>query len=183
MLGTTLKQQVQACTKGEVVDITKLVEMLGGEVCLYCASTVEKGELASEVVATNEETGTVTSRYTFRLNDKNSKQENNTVLALLLAEYILNASQSEVLKEKYQLDVFFLRGLRNVRMSKQVILATRLVLPESVIEQAGEINFDTAGYARKAGLLPEFVSCAYSDVSVHGILGMFDSIHMGHALK
>lgn len=182
MLGEGLKNYVDACTKGEVIDIVKLVGVLGGKVRQGPMPTVDKGELVAEKIQADEQTDNL-SEYIFQLNQQNSLAENNTVLALLLAEYVIHANHASLLKEKYLLDVFFLRDLRNVRMSRQVILATRLALPETVIEQTGHINFDTAAYARKANLMPEFVSCAYSDVSVQGILGMFDSFHMGDMLR
>ncbi len=167
--GEYLQKLVDHCTKDEVVDTLALAEQLNCVVVHKTFSTADKGVLLPP-------NATRLGRTAIVLSEDNSEAENRTLIPLLLADYILNNNPDAV--KRFSCDVFFLAEVRRYRASRHMFLATRLALPESIIEKISGINFDTNGYARKACLLPNFVNCAFHSHEVGGLLGLIDSLDM-----
>lgn len=178
-LGAFVSYTVQSHTDAEgVVDIRKVARALGFD--MYISQhlrTADKGKLYA--AGSEVERETVTSP-TILLNEKNTDEENRTVVALLIAEYML--SQRNQNGREITCDMFFLQGIRQYRVSRQLFLATRLLIPEHIIEQTQSITFSAPAYAAKAKILPGFLACAYPKRDVSGLLGFIDSMQMSFTI-
>lgn len=167
--GEYLQKLVEHCTTDEVVDTRELAVQLNCAVVHKTFSTADKGVLLPP-------NATRLGRTAIVLSEDNSEAENRTLIPLLLADYILNNNPDAI--KRFSCDVFFLAEVRRYRASRHMFLATRLALPEHIIERITGINFDTNGYARRACLLPNFVNCAFHSHEVGGLLGLIDSLDM-----
>ncbi|GAB3039115.1 hypothetical protein [Bowmanella dokdonensis] len=170
--GEYLKSLVEANTRDDVVNIVALAEQLGCALLIEQANVPEKGVL----VPPNRKR---IERPLILLQKSNSQEENHTLIALLLADYILHNDPNRT--RRFGCDTFFLRELRQFRTSRQLFLATRLAMPESVIEKVSDLNFDTLAYARRSRLLNNFINCVFHSTEVGGLLGMIDSLDIGPA--
>lgn len=92
------------------------------------------------------------------LNKNNDTRHNYTLVALLIAQLMLHPEKAETGGIKY--DVFSLKDIRDNRFSNIMMLATRLAVPEFVIDQMEDFGFDVQGYANKSKFLPDFIKSA-----------------------
>ncbi|GGD74512.1 hypothetical protein [Lacimicrobium alkaliphilum] len=167
--GEYLQKLVDHCTHDDVVDTLALAEQLNCTLVYKPFSTADKGVLLPPKATRLGHTAIV-------LSEDNSEAENRSLIPLLLADYILNNDPNAV--KRFSCDMFFLAEVRRYRASRHLFLATRLALPDKIIEKICGINFDSIGYARKAVLLPNFVNCAFHSQEVGGLLGLIDSLDM-----
>lgn len=112
------------------------------------------------------------------LNKNNSEAENNTAVALLLAKYCLDWGNGAVKDSK--IEIFYLRELRAYKTSRQVILATRLAIPDGIIEKCNDLRFNSSRYAQEAKLLPNFIDASFHIPTGSGILNLLDSMDMSN---
>lgn len=173
-LGAYLKELIEAHTNEKsVVDLRGVIDNIGFNAFLMPLPIAEKGSLYPKGSPLCRPR---TSDPTILLNEQNTEAENRTVMALLIAEFILVKRDQP--NRILTCDVFFLRNIRQYRISRQLFLATRLVIPEKIIEFASDLRFNMAAYCNEAKLLPSFVGCACSKKDVGGLLGIIDSIDM-----
>jgi len=109
------------------------------------------------------------------LNPKLDKKTKFTLVAIALAEYIIHPEK--VTSHGVLYDMFFLRELNANKATKLIMLATRLVVPEHIIEKISNSlevqfsndsqtdNFDTNAYIAMANYLPEFLRCVIKESS------------------
>lgn len=176
-LGTFLKGMLDTFSDGAVIDIENMLLTLKYRILLRTMKDTEKGAFYPLGVELDMD---VINAPCFLLNTKNSHSENRVILALLFAEYLLSLKKES--KKVYTCDMFFLRELRQYRISRQLFLATRLVMPESVIDDLDKMKLQANSYAKQAELLPAFINCAYPQKDVGGILGLLDSLDTGFTL-
>lgn len=177
-LGTFVRGILDSHTSEEgVIDIRKVAFALGFDVYSVDLRIADKGKLYPSGVDVEH---TTTRCPTILLNNRNSESDNRTVMALLIAEFMLTqrGQQSRILT----CDMFFLSDIRQYRVSRQLFLATRLVIPEPIIEKTQDIRFNVPAYCLKANLLPAFVACAYPKRDVSGLLGFIDSLQMAFTI-
>ena len=97
-----------------------------------------------------------------------TESERNTLRAIMVAHGLLYPDQLN--SKGVSIDTFYLQEIRRVRTSKDILLATNISMPERIRMKVRDLKFDCNIYAKKAQLLPTFVSCAASDSSVNFIL-------------
>lgn len=107
------------------------------------------------------------------LNKRNTPAESNTSIALLLSKYCLDWGNGTV--KDSRVDIFYLRELRAYKTSRQVILATRLAIPDNIIEKCNDLRFNSSRYAKEKSLLPNFVDASFHIPQGSGLLNLLDS--------
>jgi hypothetical protein len=165
--GLLASQVIEANTHGNVIDHRGVAQDFG---CDFSEQTfmdsTKKGTLSH-----NSAPGRL---GTFQFNRFNSEEENNSLTALLLAQQLLNISQN--IFRHTHCDVFFLRELRKHRMSQQLMLATRLAIPDTMIAKISDIRFNSMGYSKDANLMSEFVNSAFHIEDGKGFFNMLDRV-------
>lgn len=168
-LGTFLKGLLSDLTVDGIVDVKQMMLNMGVAVEHAALKTADKGQFFPYGPPDTNLNG-----QTILLNRNNRPEEDRTVMALLMAEYLL--SQLKDRSRVLTCDMFFLQDLRQYRISRQLFLATRLAIPETIINQVDDIQFSAPKYARDAVLLPSFVACAYPRKDVGCLLGIIDNL-------
>jgi hypothetical protein len=107
----------------------------------------------------------------------NTHAEDKTTLALLMAHYLLQAAEWGTLKP-YTIDRFFLMELRKIKMLHQVVLATRLAIPATIIKQLDGLQFNSVSYTQQACLMPVFLASALH-ISGKGLFGIMNNVNIG----
>lgn len=99
-----------------------------------------------------------------------SYQEQNTVIAILLAKYCLYPEFMDT--KGYRLNIFEMKTFRETRFSRLMYMATRMALPESVIEQINDVKVQHIHVEATEHFLSEFI---YSTVKGHTIQFLLDN--------
>ena len=123
-------------------------------------------------------------KLTIWLHPKNDKPTKMTLVAFCTAEYIIDPERVRTNGVVY--DMFFLKDQFKNKTTKLVMLATRLVMPEYIIDHIAnesEISFsrkcdqierfDVDGYIQQSDYLPEFIRCAIKESTGMFILDSF----------
>jgi len=97
-----------------------------------------------------------------------------TLVAIAIAEFILTPSRLE--GEGIRYDMFFLKEIYHQRYSYRMMLATRLAVPEEVINQMDEPGFDMVNYLAGSDYQPQFISCCVKDSSALFLLSNFSEL-------
>ena len=176
-LGTFVRGVVESHTHDDVVDVFKVARALGFLVAKDDLKIADKGKLFPSGVEIDREKTTLP---TILLNKNNTEAEDRTVTVLLIAEYML--MQRSDVGRVLSCDTFFLSDIRQFRVSRHLFLATRLAIPENIIEKTQDIQFSAPKYSLKAKLLPAFLACAYPKRDVSGLLGFIDSMQMNFTI-
>ncbi|MDT0602358.1 hypothetical protein [Thalassotalea castellviae] len=106
------------------------------------------------------------------LNSSLDQKTKFTFVAIAVADYMLDSDR--VCKQGVVYDMFFLRDLNANKATKLIMLATRLAMPEHIIEKLSNAlevqfskdnkeTFDADAYVRDSKFLPEFVRCAIKE--------------------
>lgn len=169
-----LKKAVEDNTNGESINIKQTALDLGCTFGDRFSDSIDKGRIFP--VPNDENT-----LAKIELNKKNTRVENNTIVALLLAKFILML-ESGIIKED-RCDVFFLSEMRSSRTSAQMLLATRLAMPESIISQLDSLHFDTHNYAKKSELMHKFVNSAFYISDSVGFFGILNKLEIGFSSR
>jgi hypothetical protein len=92
--------------------------------------------------------------------------------ALLSAQALIDLVNFKHLR-KIECDVFMLNSLKNYKLSPQVILATRLAIPEKIIKDLDQLKINGHDYVERSNLLPQFVSSAFpiSNLGAFKVMG------------
>lgn len=157
-------------TDGERINIIKCALDLGCNFTGHFEDSIDKGRITP---SSNEKDYFAS----ISLNKKNTIEENNTIVALLLAKFILML-ENGVMKEA-KCDVFFLSEMRGSRQSRQMLLATRLAIPDIIIEKLDSLHFDTHSYASKNKLMHKFVNSAFYISNAKGFFGILNQLEIG----
>jgi len=139
---------IEKHTKDEVIDIMDMAESMGIRVRYVEMET-------STDVATMKQ-GEVNKRPDIELNINNTTEQNYTLVALLLADCFIAPQKAKY--EGFKYEIFFLKDLRNFRLSRTLLLATRLAIPDSIINQIGEFGFNIDAYIARTNYMPSFVN-------------------------
>jgi hypothetical protein len=98
-----------------------------------------------------------------------SQKEKNTLTAMLLAKLILNVEKVKELGA--EIEAFEYKGMKDIRYSRLMYLATRLALPESEIDKIDSSSLNKPLIMATAHYSEEFVNNAVSGHSVGVLLG------------
>ncbi len=150
----------------EVIDIMEMASSLGINVKYV-------DMVASTDVAIMKQ-GEEDKRPTIGLNKTNTKEQNYTLVALLLADCLI--APEKVFQEGFKYEIFFLKDLRQFRLTRTFLLATRLAIPEKIISQFDDFDFNIDAYIAKTNYLPVFInnmikSSSASFIMVNNLLG------------
>lgn len=169
-----LNKAVENNTNGDTINIKQCAKDLGCEFGDSFSDSVDKGRISPAGQGSD-------SFAIISLNKANSDAENNTIIALLLAKYILML-EGGVIKDE-RCDVFFLSEMRGFRESPQMLLATRLAIPESVIERVNELNFNSQKYASQSNLMRNFVGSVFFISDARGFFGILNQLEIGFSSR
>ncbi len=167
MSNSGLQQLIESATQEDKVDLRKICQTLGVKVKI--------DESLNDLcrIDSNE-----SQQATIWFKQSLDKQTKLTLIAIALAELVLHPNR--VNSQGVNYDVFFLRDLTKNKTSKLMMLATRLAMPEHIIDKVSneiEVNFsrptteekfDVDKYIRDSNYLPDFVRC-----SIKQCTGMF----------
>jgi len=139
---------IEEHSHNEVIDIMAMASSMGINV-----SYVDMD--ASTDVAVMKQ-GEEDKRPKIELNKNNTIEQNYTLVALLLADCFIAPQKAST--EGFKYEIFFLKDLRNYRLTRTLLLATRLAIPENIINQIDEFDFNIDEYIAKTNYMPSFVN-------------------------
>jgi len=156
---SALQNLIESATVGDIIDLKIICQTL--DVKLKVDDNLQ--DLCRVGVNDQQQT-------TVWFNANLDKKTKFTFVAIAIAEHIINPDK--VAETGVVYDVFFLRELNKNKRSKLLMLATRLAVPEDIIEkisQESEVSFsreqtsdkfNVDTYIAKSNYLPEFIRCA-----------------------
>jgi hypothetical protein len=147
-LGLLIESTVAQHTHDGVVDVTAVAASFGCEVVMKFKNSTLKGAIRP--------CSSENKLAEIALNVKNDNATNRTLIALLLAEHLLNLVHRR--SKKVTIDTFFLSEIRNYKMSASVMIGTRIAMPREIIDSIDCPLFNALDYASEAELMPSFVS-------------------------
>ncbi|GLX77012.1 hypothetical protein tinsulaeT_03520 [Thalassotalea insulae] len=158
MSNSAIQRLIESATHQDTVDLKAICQSLHIRVVLdeqlqdYCKIGIDVDE-----------------KLTIWLNTKIDKKTKFTFVAIATAEWLIHPDR--VKDQGVSYDIFFLRELTNYKASKLIMLATRLAVPEHIIEKLSDAlevqftkndaadNFDSDAYIENSDYLPEFLRC------------------------
>ncbi len=169
-LGNIITTVIETNTDGDTININGVVEKLGCAFTDDLEDTFIKGRLPP-VDDSNDLVATIA------IHRDTPDTERKTVIALLISKFIMQLAGGRI--SKIECDTFFLSELRQHRMSPQVILSTRLLIPEHVIPTLDALRFNSTGYAQKYKLMTSLVDSAFRISDPDGLFGMLRGLNSG----
>jgi len=164
MSSNAIEKLIQSATDGDTVDLKAICKKLHIRVALdetlsdQCKIGLDKQQ-----------------RLNIWLNPTLDKKTKFTYVAIATAEYIIDPER--VAEQGVSYDIFFLKDLNKNKATKLIMLATRLAVPEHIIEHLANAldlqftknnvfdKFDYDGYIANANYLPEFLKCVIKESS------------------
>ncbi|WP_206484071.1 hypothetical protein [Thalassotalea sp. G2M2-11] len=164
MSGIDIQQLIKSATKGDTVDLKAICQKLKIKIKLdddlkdYCKVGLDKKR-----------------HTTIWLNSSLDRKMKYTFVAIATAELIIDPIR--VSEQGVTYDVFFLRELHQNKATKLIMLATRLAVPEHIIEHLSDDldmqftknnafnKFDSDAYIANAEYIPEFLRCVIKESS------------------
>lgn len=164
MFSRYVKKTIEHCTNDTetLINIPKLISYLGFKVYFK--------EMDDKAYITYDGERNYASLY---LNDKLSPKDQQAIAILIISEFFVRFKQNK--SKKIVFDMFYLSNINRIKMSKQVFLATRLALPERIIEKMDNFNSDKQRYSELSQLPVYFLDLARKKKSVEMYLKMTDS--------
>jgi len=159
----------------EVIDIMAMAESMG--------ISVDFVEMKTSTDVAIMKQGEEDNRPKIELNKINTIEQNYTLVALLLADSFIAPQKAS--REGFKYEIFFLKDLRNYRLTRTLLLATRLAIPEKIINQIDESGFDIDAYIAKTNYLPSFVNnmVKNSNASFLFINNLIGAVPIDHLIK
>lgn len=177
MSTSILTSLVRGATVGDFVDLRVICSTLGVKVMIT--------EFISDLCLLYKNDD---GQVIIKVNKNLSKKEMSTLVVLALAESIIHPEK--LYRERTIYDMFFLKEMRSQMHSRSFILATRLVLPEHIIEQLiissendfstrknpnTDVNFNAKNYIQESIYLPEFLNMIIKESSARLLLNNVDT--------
>jgi len=174
MSSNVIEKLIQSATEGDEVDLKAICKKLHIRVSLD-----ETLSDQCKIGLDNKQ------RLNIWLNPTLDKKTKFTYVAIATAEYIIDPER--VAEQGVSYDIFFLKDLNKNKATKLIILATRLAVPEHIIEHlanASDIQFtknnahdkfDYDGYIANANYSPEFLKCVIKESSSKFLLDTLTS--------
>jgi len=174
-IGNVVVSLIEKHSKNEVIDIMKMASSMGISVNYVDMET------STDMATMKQEDDD--NRPKINLNKKNTIEENYTLVALLLADCLIAPQKAH--REGFKYEVFFLKDLRQFRLTRTFLLATRLAIPEQVINQIDVFGFNIDAYIAKTKYLPAFVNnmVKNSNASFAMINNLLGGISIDHLFK
>lgn len=161
-LETLLKE---ACSEdNEYVDIRNLCERLRINISTK-GEHLETTQMARFYTEDNEDKY---QRRFITLSPSLSECEQNTVIAILIAKFCL--VPDAIHERGHEVNVFDFKSLRTIRFSRLMYLATRIALPEEIIEKIDDITLSNKNLKATEMFTSDFVSCAVKGHTIQFLL-------------
>lgn len=132
----------------DVIDIMAMASSMG--ISVSCVEMKASTDVAMMKPGDEDE------RPKIQLNKTNSIEQNHTLVALLLADCFITPKKMQ--NEGFKYEIFYLKDMRQFRFTRTFLLATRLAIPENIINQVDEFGFNIDAYIAKTNYLPSFVN-------------------------
>ena len=163
MFARYVKKCINYCIEQDelTINIPKLVKHLGFKVYFK--------EMENKATIKYDGLKNYASLY---INQELSLEDKNAIAVLIIAEFLVRFQQYK--KKEIHFDMFYIDNIKQSKMSKQVFLATRLALPEKVINKLDNFDSDKEKYSQKAKLPVYFLDLAKKRKSVELFLQMSD---------
>ncbi|MFT5757753.1 MAG: hypothetical protein ACI9LM_002489 [Alteromonadaceae bacterium] len=161
-----LQKLIKDATQGEFLDIKMLAKEL--EVTIALVKEKDMKNLC-EISCDNKE-----EKALLKLNKTLDKKSRFTFVAIALAEYILTPERVE--KTGINYDIFFLSDIYKQRYGYRMLLATRLAVPEHMIEKLCNHDPGADEYIIESDYLPQFLRCCVSNSSALFLLSNFSEL-------
>lgn len=164
MFSRYVKKTIEHCTNDNetLIDIPKLISYLGFKVLFK--------EMEDKAYIVYDGERNYAKLY---LNDKLNFPDQQAIAILIISEFFVRFKQNK--SKKIVFDMFYLSNINRIKMSKQVFLATRLALPERIIEKMDNFNSDKQKYSELSKLPVYFLDLARKKKSVEMYLKMTDA--------
>lgn len=150
----------------KIINIEELAKHLRYQII---PTTFDKSYLAARIYNTRKidrEDQEEKTKAIIEISNKLDKSTQNTIIALLIAEHILNENKFNIPNYALDYDVFQLKEIRRNKFSKTVQLAIRLAVPSEIINGLDDLSFHRDKYAKEAALNQDFIGCVVKDHSL-----------------
>lgn len=146
----------------EVINIPKLVQRLGFR--------VKFEDMDDKAIIDYDG---IQNYATLTISKSLKPEDKNAIAVLIIAEFFVRFRRGQ--RKRIVFDMFYLSNIKQIRMSKQVFLATRLAIPERIITKLDNFNSDKLGYSQKSKLPVYFLDLARKRKSVELYLEFTDN--------
>ncbi len=147
-VGNVVVSLIEKHSQNEVIDIMSMAASMG--------IVVESVEMvtSTDVAIMKQREGE--ARPKIELNKTNTIEQDYTLVAILLADCLIAPKKAQ--GDGFKYEIFFLKDLRQYRLTRTFLLATRLAIPEQIINQIDVFGFNIDAYIAKTNYLPGFVN-------------------------
>ncbi len=172
-IGNVIVSLIEKHAENEVIDIMVMASSMG--------ISVDYIEMEASTDVAIMKQGDDDDRPIISLNKKNSIEENYTLVVLLLADCLIAPKKAH--REGFKYEIFFLKDMRQFRLTRTFLLATRLAIPELIINQIDEFGFNIDAYIAKTKYLPSFINNTVKNsnasfVVINNLLGGMSIDHL-----
>jgi len=172
-IGNVIVSLIEKHSQNETIDIMAMAQSMG--------ISVDYVEMKTSTDVAIMKQGQEDKRPKIELNKTNKIEQNHTLVALLLADCLIAPKKTQ--REGFKYEIFFLKGLRQFRLTRTFLLATRLAIPEKIINQIDEFGFNIDAYIAKTNYLPSFVNNMIKNsnasfVMINNLLGGMSIDHL-----
>jgi len=129
-VGNVVVSLIEKHSQDEVIDIMAMASSMG--IGVGCVEMETSTDVAFMIQGEEDK------RPKIKLNKNNTTEQNYTLVALLLADCLIAPKKAH--REGFKYEIFFLKDLRNYRLTRTFLLATRLAIPEQIINQIDEFG-------------------------------------------
>jgi hypothetical protein len=164
MIPSLIEKLIQSCSREDHVDVKAFCEALGVSIKLD-----EKLRDLCEIKIDEK-----SEKPVIWLNPSLDKKTKLTFVVIALAEYILTPDR--VSRTGIRYDIFFLDDIYHQRHGYRMLLATRLALPEHLINTISEVSPQSEQVINEANYLPKFLRCCVSDSSALFLINNFSDL-------
>jgi hypothetical protein len=164
MLPSLIEKLIESCTREDHIDTKAFCESLG--VLIIVRPDIKN---LCEIHLEGQDKQPVISLIT-RL-DKKTKF---TFVAIALAEYILTPDR--VARTGIVYDIFFLEDIYHQRHGYRMLLATRIALPEALVNIVSSTSPEAERIINSSNYLPKFLRCCVNNSSALFLLSNFSEL-------
>lgn len=172
-VGNVVVSLIEKHSQDEVIDIMVMAQSMG--------ISVDHVEMKTSTDVAIMKQGEEDKRPKIELNKTNKIEQNYTLVALLLADCLI--SPKKLQRGGFKYEIFFLKDLRQYRLTRTFLLATRLAIPEKIINKVDVFGFNIDAYIAKTHYLPGFVNNMVTNsnanfVVINNLLGGMSIDHL-----
>jgi len=164
MIPSLIEKLIESCTRENYMDVKAFCEALG--VSITVRSSLDN--LCEIRLEGEDNTPVIALHHTL---DKKTKF---TFVAIALAEYILTPDRVATSGINY--DIFFLEDIYHQRYGYRMLLATRIAMPQTLIDIISASAPEAEKVIEEANYLPKFLRCCVNNSSALFLLSNFSEL-------